>query len=459
MLKNNNINSNLSSSNISAADVHSTLSQLMLIDGFDCVVDLKKSTGSKIWDSRNNKWFLDFFTFFASSPVGMNHPKLLTPEFLEKLAYVSVNKPTNSDVYTTEMAEFVDTFKRIAIPDYFKHLFMIEGGALAVENGLKTAFDWKVNKNFKKGYTIEKGHQVIHFKNAFHGRTGYTLSLTNTLPVKTKYYPKFEWPRIINPAVKYPLNEENIKYIETLEKEAIRQIKDAIINNPDDIACLIIEAIQGEGGDNHFRKEFFRELRTICDESEILLMIDEVQTGIGLTGKMWCHQHFIQPDIISFGKKTQVCGCLVTNRIDDIEENVFMIPSRINSTWGGNLVDMVRFTKYLEIIEEENLVENARKSGDYLLKKLNEIENEYSKFISNSRGLGLFCAMDFPTKEDRDLFRQKCYDNGLILLGCGNSTIRFRPALNIKPEEIDEAIIIIKKAIEEVRTAKKDYVE
>jgi L-lysine 6-transaminase len=120
---------------------------------------------------------------------------------------------------------------------------------------------------------------------------------------------------------------------------------------------------------------------------------------------------------------------------------------------------MVRFTKYLEIIEEENLVENARQSGNYLLKKLNEIESEYSKFITNSRGRGLFCAMDFPTKEDRDLFRQKCYDNGLILLGCGNSTVRFRPALNVKPEEIDEAIIILKKAIEEVRAAKKDYVE
>jgi L-lysine 6-transaminase len=429
----------------------------MLVDGFDCVVDLKKSTGSKIWDSRRNKWFLDFFTFFASSPIGLNHPKLLTKEFLEKLAYVSVNKPTNSDVYTVEMAEFVETFSRIAIPDYFKYLFLIEGGALAVENGLKTAFDWKVKKNFKKGYTSERGHQIIHFKQAFHGRSGYTLSLTNTLPVKTNYYPKFNWPRIINPAIKFPLNEENLQKVQELEKEAIKQIKGAIVNNPDDIACIIIEPIQGEGGDNHFRKEFFHELRTICDESEILLMFDEVQTGIGLTGKIWAHQHFIKPDIISFGKKTQVCGILVSNRINDVEDNVFHVPSRINSTWGGNLVDMVRFTKYLEIIEEENLVENAKVVGEYLLDKLKTLQAEFPEIISNTRGRGLMCAMDFPTKEDRDLFRQKCYENGLILLGCGEKTVRVRPALNLTKAEVDEGTTLLRKAIEEVNIAKRLY--
>jgi L-lysine 6-transaminase len=334
---------------------------------------------------------------------------------------------------------------------------MIEGGALGVENGIKVAFDWKVRKNLKKGYTIERGWQVIHFKDAFHGRTGYTLSLTNTLPVKTKYYPKFDWPRIINPAIRFPLNEDNLQKVLELEKEAIRQIKEAIINNPDDIAVIIIEPIQGEGGDNHFRKEFFQELRNICDESEILLMFDEVQTGIGLTGKMWCHEHFIRPDIISFGKKTQVCGCLVSSRIDDIEDNVFRVPSRINSTWGGNLIDMIRFTKYLEIIEEENLVENARIVGEYILNKLHELESEFNDMISNVRGRGLMCALDFPTMQDRDLFRQKCYENNLILLGCGDKTVRFRPALNLTKEEVDEGMIMIRKAIEEINIAKRSF--
>ena len=180
-------------------DVHKILSKYMLVDGFDLVMDLRKSKGCRIYDSRRDRWFLDFFSFFASSPLGCNHPALLEPDFLKKLAEVAVNKPTNPDVYTVEMAEFVDTFGRLAMPDHFKHLFFIDGGALAVENALKTAFDWKIRKNIAAGKG-EKGEQVIHFQEAFHGRSGYTLSLTNTFdPRKTMYFPKFKWPRILNP--------------------------------------------------------------------------------------------------------------------------------------------------------------------------------------------------------------------------------------------------------------------
>jgi L-lysine 6-transaminase len=152
---------------------------------------------------------------------------------------------------------------------------------------------------------------VIHFRQAFHGRLGYTLSLTNTDPIKHKYFPKFKWPRIHNPAIKFPLNEENLKKVQEEEQLALNQIKDAIKEYGHNIAALIIEPIQAEGGDNHFRKEFLVALREICDENEIMYIMDEVQTGIGLTGKMWAHEHFVKPDIIAFGKKSQVCGILV----------------------------------------------------------------------------------------------------------------------------------------------------
>ncbi|HQJ76238.1 MAG TPA: L-lysine 6-transaminase [Bacteroidota bacterium] len=446
MLINTSIKS-FSSVKIEPEKVHETLSKHMLVDGFDMVVDLQKSNGSKIWDSRNKRYFLDFFTFFASSPIGLNHPKLLTDEFKEKLLNVSINKPTNSDVYTVEMAEFVETFSRVAIPKYLKYLFLVEGGTLGNENGLKAAFDWKIRKNFKKGYKEEKGTQVLHFTKAFHGRSGYTLSLTNTNPIKTMYYPKFKWPRITAPIIEFPLNEINLEKVKKLEEQAINEIKEAIRNNPDDIAVMIIEPIQGEGGDNHFRKEFFIELRTLCDENDIMLMFDEVQTGIGLTGKMWAHQHFVQPDIMSFGKKTQVCGCLVSEKIDEVEDNVFHVSSRINSTWGGNLTDMVRFTKYLEVIEEENLVQNAEIVGKYLLEKLIELGNEFPNKIRNIRGRGLMCAIDFNSPQERDIFKNKCYDNGIVILGCGEQTIRFRPALNLTKEEVDEGLEIMKKVL------------
>jgi L-lysine 6-transaminase len=433
-------------STVTPQNVHEILSKNMLADGFDIVFDVLKSKGARIFDSRSGREFLDFFTFFASSPVGMNHPKMTTPEFREKLADAAVNNPSNSDIYTTQMAEFVDTFAAFAKPEHFKYLFWVAGGSVAVENGIKVAFDWKVQKNFQKGYKEEKGSKVIHFKQAFHGRTGYTLSLTNTDPVKIKYFPKFEWPRITNPKIKFPL-ENNLDEVIKLETQAVNEIYDAIKNNKDDIAVIILEPIQCEGGDNFFRKEFFLKLREITDENDILLMFDEVQTGYGFTGKMWASEYYVLPDIISFGKKVQTCGIMASNRIDDIDTNCFKVSSRINSTWGGSLVDMVRSTKYLQIMQEENLLANASNMGAYLLKNLQEIQAEFPAIINNARGLGLLCAFDFNDAETRNLFREKCYDENLLILGCGDKSIRFRTPLTITKDELDEGLTIIKKVI------------
>jgi L-lysine 6-transaminase len=425
--------------------VHETLSKYMIVDGFDFVLDLKKSHGCQIYDSRSGKYYLDGFSFFASAPLGCNHPALYNPEFIKKIGEVAVNNPTNSDIYTQEMAEFIDYFGKNAMPNCFKHLFFISGGALAVENGLKTAFDWKIRKNFERGKKEELGNQVIHFKEAFHGRTGYTLCMTNTFNLdKIRYFPKFKWPRITNPKVTFPLNSENLRTVEDLEKKAVSEIKQAVSDNPDDIAALIIEPVQGEGGDNHFRAEFFKKLRKLCYEHEMMFIVDEVQSGVGLTGKMWAYEHYdVKPDILAFGKKTQVCGIMVNNRVDEIKDNVFKVPSRINSTWGGSLVDMVRAQKYFEVIKEEKLVKNAEIQGKHLLAGLVELSEKYSDKISNARGKGLMCAFDCISPQKRDELKKKLYANGLIVIGCGEKTIRFRPPLVISSEEIDKILSII----------------
>ena len=436
---------------IKPSEVHAALNRHMLADGFNLVIDLQKSHGSYIYDSLSNKTLLDFFTFFASGSIGMNHPKMTTPEFLAKLGRTAVHKPSNSDAYTVEMAEFVETFARIALPTYLPHTFFIEGGALGNENALKAAFDWKVRKNFAKGYIREVGTQVIHFKSAFHGRTGYTLSLTNSEPIKIQYFPKFNWPRIHNPVLTFPLTEARLEQVKKEETIAIEQIKKAIVENKDDIAALIIEPIQAEGGDKHFRKEFFMELRTICDESDIMFILDEVQVGMGITGKMWAHEYFVKPDMMTFGKKLHVCGFVSSTRIDEVPENVFHVPSRLNSTFGGNLIDMVRATKILEIIEEEQLVENARIVGEYLHNNLNVLEKEFPALISNTRGLGLLCAIDLDSRQNRDLIKEKAIEKGLMLIGCSDRTIRFRPPLNLSKSEVNEGIDILRRCLREMK--------
>jgi L-lysine 6-transaminase len=436
---------------VAPTDVHKSLGRHMLVDGFPFVLDMDRSHGAYLIDKATSREYLDFFTFFASSALGHNHPGLKEKEFNRRIGEIAVCKPSNSDLYTVEMAEFVETFARIAVPENLPNLFFIDGGALGVENALKAAFDWKVRKNFAKGYKEEKGHQVIHFKDAFHGRTGYTLSLTNTDPTKTNYFPKFDWPRIENPKVIFPL-EKHLREVIEAEKRAVSSIETAIARNKDDIAAIIIEPIQGEGGDNHFRGEFFKELRRIADAHEIILVFDEVQTGVGMTGEMWCYQHFgVAPDILAFGKKTQVCGIMASNRLNEVD-SVFKVSSRINSTWGGNLVDMYRAKRIFEIIDEECLVENAAKMGGILLEHLSDLQKRYPRLIANARGKGLFCAFDLPDAACRDALVTSCIKRGLIVLKCGVKTIRFRPPLNVQKNEVDSAAEILDAVFKEYKS-------
>jgi L-lysine 6-transaminase len=419
------------------------------------VLDVEGSRGTQLLDSASGRTYLDLFGFYASSALGMNHPKMESdPEFLERLKLAALNKVTNSDIRTALMARFLETFKRVGIPDYLPYAFFVSGGALAVENALKTAFDWKVRKNFQKGYRREVGQDVLHFDHAFHGRSGYTLSLTNTAdPRKTMYFPKFDWPRVSAPKAIFPI-EDNLEDIERREQIALNQAKHYFQARKDQIACVIIEPIQGEGGDNHFRKEFLQALKELCAENDALLIFDEVQTGVAITGEFWAHQAIgVEPDILCFGKKTQVCGILAGRRLDEVEDHVFKMGSRINSTWGGNLVDMVRFDRILEIIEEDHLIEYARTAGAHLMEGLLSIQNQCDS-VTNVRGRGLFCALDLPSGEFRDRLLQRCYDEGVVILGCGGKAVRFRTPLTVTTEDLDRGLEVLLHAIQ---TIEKEY--
>jgi L-lysine 6-transaminase len=416
------------------------LKKHILVDGFKLVMDLKKSRGSRFVDLPTGRTLIDLYSFYASTPVGYNHPHFDKPEVKADLLAAAKIKVASADVYTVQYANFVDTFARVVGLKPLNRYFFIEGGAAAVENAIKAAMDWKVRKNLAAGKG-ERGTEILHFQHAFHGRSGYTMSLTNTDPRKIEYFAKFSWPRVSTPSLDYSLPEkQRLEDVIAKEKKSEAEIRKFIKERGIDIAAIIIEPVQSEGGDNHFRPEWLKKLRTICDESDILLIFDEVQTGMGITGKNWCCEHFgVTPDLLAFGKKAQVCGIMAGPRLDEVKENVFRVPSRINSTWGGNFCDYVRSTHFLRIVEEEKLVKNAAVKGKYFTAELQKMAKKYS-VISAVRGRGLLMAFTLPNRVMRDQFWTGAYELGLLVVRCGERSIRLRPVLDLQDDIIEEAL-------------------
>jgi L-lysine 6-transaminase len=424
---------------IAPDEVHERLAEHMLVDGFPIVLDLAKSHGSRLVDARDSTEYLDFYTFFGSAPLGMNPPGLFDdPTTRSELVEAAANKPANAEVPTVQLAEFVTTFTRVLGDPALPHLFLIEGGALAVENALKCSFDWKSRRNEAAGRSPELGTRVLHLRHAFHGRSGYTLSLTNTDPVKTDRYPKFDWPRISSPAVRFPLEAHRAE-VEAAEELALAEAKAAFEAYPHDIACFVAEPIQCEGGDRHLRSEFLLAVQDLCHQYDALFVIDEVQTGAGATGTPWCYQQLgLAPDLVAFGKKVQLGGVMAGRRVDEVAENVFRTPGRIDSTWGGNLTDMVRSRRLLQLVEQTGAIANAATVGQHLLARLVELEQAWPKAVSNARGRGFVAAIDLATRELRSSVLTTLWgEEHVVAFGCGERTLRLRPALSMTADEVD----------------------
>jgi len=430
--------------------------------------DLWNSHGSYLKEISGDE-YLDVCCFLASAPIRFDHPRLRNDQFIQKIGRAAIYRPSIADFWTTELAHFVKMLRDIATPPYLHHYFFIDGGALAVENALKAAFDWKVRLNIQKGKIKgdpqeEKrplGTKVLGFESAFHGRSGYTMSITHTNdPNKYKYFPKHDWFRVDPPVLQYD-NEGNISNVEAVqqqEKKAVENLQNILKDHADDIAAILIEPIQCEGGDRHIPASFFKELRRMAAENDIILIYDEVQTGFGTTGKMWAHEHFgpdARPDIIIFAKKAQVGGIMANYDVfSRIPENVFgnddACKSRLNSTWGGNPVDMVRCTEFLKIIEEENLLQNVQTVGAFLLKGLQNLCREFDGLIGNPRGMGMLLGFDAHEPVMKPKIWQAFRDEHLLCLVCGAKTIRFRPHLDMTLEEAEEALNRAKKGLKKL---------
>ena len=437
----------MSTLTIDAGTVHEVLRRHLLVDGLHLVVDLEQSRGVRIRDASTGADYLDFFGGFSTSALGFNHPRLLDPEFLGEMMPAALNKITNSDLYTESLAEFVATFATVLPESLQHHLFFIEGGALAVENTLKAAFDWKRRMNLAAGRSAA-GSQILHFRDAFHGRSGYTLSLTNTDPVKIEHFPKFAWPRVSNPALRFPIDDQVLEEVRRAEEQSLDEIRRALAENPHDIAAILIEPIQAEGGDHHFRPEFLRALRQIADESEVLLIFDEVQTGFGTTGRWWCFEHFgVEPDLIAFGKKTQVCGIAASPRhrpdrigVQGPEPDQLHLgrePRR-----HGALPAHHRGGASGEPARQRDPHRRASAPGPRTTGG-----NAFRGWSRNPRGRGFFLAFDLPDTATRDRALRELHGQHLLALPTGRRGIRFRPPLVLSPAEADEGLELCERGL------------
>jgi L-lysine 6-transaminase len=431
-------------------NVHSVLRRTILAEGYPFVFDPAGSHGQYLRDAITGDAYLDFFSFYASRSVRYDHPAFHDPAYVASLMLAARIKPSNGDVYTTTLADFVDTFRRDVMGDQFQHLFIVDGGALAVENGLKAAFDWKAQKNAARG--LPEGQlAVVHFEHAFHGRSGYTLSLTNTDDTrKIAAFPKFHWPRIPSPAVDFSEGAAREAKVVAQEQAALATI-DKVYRElgEENIACVIIEPVQSEGGDRHIRPAFLQALRQICDDRETLLIFDEVQTGMGTSGAWWAAERLgVVPDIIAFAKRAQVGGVIAGRRLDEVQ-SVFHVKSRISSTFMGNLVDMVRSQRTIGVVKEEGLLENARERGLELLARIQAFSGRFQA-VTNPRGLGLLLAFDLPDRTIRERLLARCFEEKLLLLTCGPRSIRMRPALDVSSDDIDEAMARLEMAAKHV---------
>jgi 4-aminobutyrate aminotransferase len=358
--------------------------------------------------------YLDFTSNIASCPLGYNHSEL--NEIIKRYVNIGAHKIAGQDFYCEEHSQLAE--KLLSISNSNSKVFFINSGAEAVENAIKLA------------YRRNGPLPGISCINAFHGRTLGALAFTFSKEVQKANFPEFPTKRI-----KFCI-KNNDSEIDTIQK----------IVNENKISFIITELIQGEGGVNVASKKFITNLNKASRKYDIPLIIDEVQTGLGRTGKWWTYQHYdIKPDIVTIAKALQVGAVVFDKKLEPCK------PGVLSSTWGGgSRIDMAIGMKTIDIISKEKLLERVIKSGDFLKKNLMELKNRHN-IIMDVRGLGLMLGVEFIKKEIRDKIMYKLFKNKLLVIPSGIKTIRILPPLIITENEISKGVNILEKILNEFK--------
>ncbi len=407
--------------------------------GYPLVV--KQAKGVRLEDEDGNL-FLDFTSGIAVCNTGHCHPEVVQAikDQADKLIHMS-----GTDFYYRPQADLAEKLAHITPGPPDKRVFFCNSGAESIEAALKLA----------RYHT--KRQRIIAFLGAFHGRTMGALSLTASKAVQEKGFAPLV-PGVTHVPYGYCYRCPYNLTPDSCDTFCVKWIEEDLFKRvipPEEVAAIFVEPIQGEGGYIIPPVDFHRKLRALCDRYGILYVADEVQTGMGRTGKMFALEHFgIEPDIITLAKgiaSGMPLGAMVSK-----STVMNWIPGSHASTFGGNPVSCAAALKTIELLKG-GLVENARVMGAYLKSRLETLQERF-ELIGDVRGLGLMVGVELvrdrerKTKaiEERSTIIQKCFERGLLLLGCGENTIRMIPPLVVTRDEIDRALSIFEEVLGDV---------
>ena len=421
------------------------LSTYVIATPYPFVLDLEKCEGMWLVTVDAQRLF-DWAGYFGSKLIGHNHPGLYEPEYVKRLVRAANNKVANPDFLTRECLDYYRMLYRVA-PEVMRgeslEVYAVNSGAEAVENMMKYLVAKFNLKRLEKGLPAGN-RRFLYFNKAFHGRTVFALGVTETIdPVATKdFHGLTMGGNIMLPFPAYnsdwadEVNEKNADLV-------LHQVESALTLMRDEIVGIIVEPLQGAGGQRVATKEFWQGLSRLAHEHGVYLGFDEVQTGLGATGKMWAIDHFdlpYPPQAIATGKKF---GCGIVYMLEPLED-----VGVLDSTWGGTLGDMVRVVREMEIVEAEGLITRAAENGERLAEGLRQLVAKYPDMVSNVRGLGLYQGFSLDSPERKVAVVKAAREQfGLLLLGAGQRSIRTRPNLSVTSEEVDAFLEILDQVI------------